>query len=69
MISLYAMTEAEAYSLRTIVESATLMGRFDETVMEMVAEELLPFLAGDRSAADTARILNNRIQTYLSEQG
>ena len=68
MVPLYAMTEEEASALRTIVESADLMGRFDETVMEMVSEELLPFLAGDRSAADTARILNNRIQTYLNEQ-
>ena len=68
LISLYAMTEAEARNLRTIVESANVMGRFDETVMEMVAEELLPFLAGDRSAADTARILQNRLQTYMNEQ-
>ena len=68
MLSLYAMTEAEASSLRRIVESANLMGRVNETVMEMVTEELLPFLAGDRSAADTARILQNRIQTYMNEQ-
>lgn len=68
MVSLYAMTAAEANSLRTIVESANRMGRFDETVMDMVTEELLPFLAGDRSAADTARILQNRIQTYMNEQ-
>ena len=68
MIPLYAMTEAEANSLRTIVESANLMGRVDETVMDMVGEELLPFLAGDRSAADTARILQNRLQTYMNEQ-
>jgi len=68
MIPLYAMTAEEASTLRTIVESANRMGHFDETVMEMVAEELLPFLADDRNAADTARILNNRIQTYLNEQ-
>ena len=68
MLPLYAMTAEEASALRTIVESADLMGRFDETVTEMVREELLPFLAGDRSAADTARILQNRLQTYLSER-
>ena len=68
MIPIYAMSEEEAQALRTIVESADLMGRFDETVMEMVSEELLPFLAGDRNAADTARILQNRLQTYMNEQ-
>ena len=68
MLPIYAMTAEEASTLRTIVESANLMSRFDETVTEMVTEELLPFLAGDRSAADTARILQNRLQTYLSER-
>ena len=68
MLPIYSMTAEEASTLRTIVESADLMGRFDETVTEMVREELLPFLAGDRSAADTARILQNRLQTYLSER-
>ena len=68
MLPIYAMTEEEANILQTIIESANLMGRTDETVMEMVAEELLPFLAGDRTAADVARILQNRLQTYLSEQ-
>jgi len=66
-INVYAMTEAEAQSLRAIVESASLTGRFDEGVWEMVQEELLPFFAGDRSAADTARILQNRVQTFLNE--
>ena len=67
-IDIYAMTEEEAQALREIVESASLLGRFNETVMEMVQEEILPFFAGDRTAADTARILQNRIQTYLNEQ-
>ena len=68
MINLYALTAEEAAIVRSIVESASLLGRFDDTVTEMIQEETLPFFAGDRSAADTARILQNRIQTYLSER-
>jgi len=67
-IEMAPMTEQEAMELRTIVESASLVGRFDETVREMIQEELLPFLAGDTTAADTARVLQNRIQTYLNER-
>jgi len=67
-IEFYAMTEEQVRGFRAIVESASLLGRFDETIHEIVQEELLPFLAGDRSARDTARILQNRIQTFLSEQ-
>lgn len=68
MIEFYAMTEDEARLFRDIVESASLLGRHDEVVETMVQEEILPFFAGDRSAADTARILQNRLQTYLSER-
>ncbi|MCL2827207.1 MAG: extracellular solute-binding protein [Oscillospiraceae bacterium] len=67
-IELQPMTEEEARGLRAIVESANMTGRFDEIIMEMVQEEIQPFFAGDRTAADTARILQNRIQTYLNEQ-
>jgi len=68
MIELYALTAEEGQLLRGIVESASLLGRHDETITEMVQEEILPFFNGDRSAADTARILQNRIQTYLGER-
>ena len=68
MIDIYAMTQEEAAALRAIVESASLLGHFNERVAEMVAEEILPFFAGDRTAENTARILQNRVQTYLNEQ-
>jgi len=68
MIELYALSEDEANLIREIVSTASLLARFDETVTEMIQEEVLPFFAGDRSAADTARILQNRIQTYLNER-
>jgi len=64
----YAMSEEEEHGLRAIVESARILAHFDETVTEMVREETLPFFAGDRSAADTARILQNRVQTFLNER-
>lgn len=67
-IELYAMTAAEAAGLREIVENASLTQRRDAQVMEIVMEQVLPFFGGDATAADTARILQNRIQTYLHEQ-
>ena len=69
MIDIYALTEAEAESLRAMVESATLGRRYEDTVMEMIRAETLPFFAGDRSAEDTARILQNRVQIFLAERG
>lgn len=68
VIDLYAMTEEEAATLREIATTASLLNRGEESVSDMITEELLPFLAGDRNAADTARILQNRITTFLRER-
>lgn len=37
-------------------------------IMDIVLQEANPFLHGDRTAQDTARIIQNRVQTYISEQ-
>jgi len=67
-IDFFAMTEEEAAGFRAIVEGPVQMQGFDETIEEMIAEEVLPFFSGDRSAADTARILQNRVHTFVQEQ-
>ena len=69
VIELYALTEADAEELRAIVEGATIRPSGLREISEMAAEELPPFLAGDRTAAETARILQNRVQTFLWERG
>ena len=40
----------------------------DEVVMNIVAEEVSAFLRGNRSAEDAARIIQNRVQTYVAER-
>ena len=67
-IQLYAMTSTEADTLRTIVHSARPGGRFHADLWTIVQEELPPFFHGDRTAENTARIIQNRVQTYLSER-
>lgn len=37
------------------------------TLRSILAEELKAFLAGDKTAAETARIIQNRMTTYLNE--
>ena len=68
IVTIYPLTEIEEMGFRAIAEGSCILRRLDETLMEMVREETLPFFAGNRSASDTARILQNRIQTYLSER-
>jgi len=67
-IKLFAMTTEESVRLRTLIESAGLTSRYDETIMNIINDELPQFFAGDRTAAITAQVLQNRIQMYLNER-
>ena len=67
-IELFALTQEEADTMREIIDTASLTARFEIDAFDMIMEEMLPFFAGDRSAADTARILENRIGIFMSER-
>ncbi|MDR2569413.1 MAG: extracellular solute-binding protein [Oscillospiraceae bacterium] len=66
-VGIYALSEAEERGLRSIIENARIIGHSNETIMVIIQEETLQFFTGNRSAADTARVLQNRVQTFLNE--
>ena len=68
-INVFEMTDAEAAMLREIVYNAKSGGRSTIIANNIMHEELPLFLSGARSTEDTARIIQNRIQTYLNECG
>jgi len=67
-IPVYAMTEAEAERFRDIIANTAVRPVFDDTLIEILEEELSRFFAGNSSATDTARVLQSRIQIFLSER-
>lgn len=60
-------TEELANVLIKILESITHEYFPDPHVYNIVAEEVFPVFEGLRSAEDAARIIQNRVQTYLNE--
>jgi len=67
-IEIYAMTEEEALEIRSIIDSAVAGSRFNSIIAAIIDEEVQSFLNGIRSSADTARIIQNRVQRYFDEQ-
>jgi len=65
---LHALTEEEADVVREIIKSADMFFHYDEVIAMIVAEDSQSFFAGNRTAEDTARIIQNRVQTYLNER-
>jgi len=68
-LEIYAMTEEEAATLREIIDSVSFAWRQDDIIDAIFGEVIPPFLSGSRSAPETARILQNRVQRYLDERG
>jgi len=52
---------------RSMIEQIDRVYLVDQVLINIVLEELTAFIAGNRSAADTAHIIQSRAQTYLWE--
>jgi len=62
---IYAMTEDEAAEIRKLVESAVPVVHIDRRVHKIVREETAIFIETNRSAEETARIIQDRVQEFF----
>ncbi len=61
------VTEEDRNRIRSLLDAPD-SARFGDLTLEiMIREELEPYLAGDRTAEDTGKILQSRVGTYLAE--
>ena len=63
----FHLTEAEVQRVRDAIASATRADGVDMKAWSIVYEEAEAFLSGTRSAEETARIIQNRVGIYMSE--
>ena len=67
-IDIYAATQEEVDAVWALIKSADKMsGSVDEQLNNIITEETEPFFKGQKSAADTAAVIQNRIQIYVNE--
>lgn len=62
------LTDDEIDYLRSIILNSTRIVNDDRTILDMVQEGASDFFNGRNTAADAARIIQNRVTIYLSEQ-
>ena len=63
-----AMSAAQAEKLRALLYALVYKSAADYSVTGIVLEEAGAYFAGERSAAETAELVQDRISTYLSER-
>ena len=67
-IDIYAAKEDEIAQVRELIGSANrLAGSVNQQLVNIVTEETEAFFKGQKSAEDTAGVIQNRIQIYVSE--
>jgi hypothetical protein len=64
----YAMTQEQYDKLLDFMNSVTKLAQENEQLSKIINDELSPFFAGQKSAADTVKIIQNRAHMYVSEQ-
>ena len=64
-----ALTAEELDQIRALIDAVDTVYQYDDTVAAILVEEASAFYAGVRSAEEAAQLIQNRVQTYLAEQG
>jgi len=63
-----ALTEEDADKIREVIANATSSSRWEMNLWNIVSEETSKYFNGQGTAADAARIIQNRISILMSEQ-
>lgn len=61
------LTEAQLAEFKELVNGATVSGTYDQSLLEIIREEAAAYFAGDKSADETAALIQNRVSIYLGE--
>ena len=63
----YHMTVSEIAEIDKLLENTTSFSSYNEAILNIILEEAAEYFAGRRSTADTARIVQSRVQILVSE--
>lgn len=67
-IELKATTQSEYDQIMALYQSIDTIGGYDEVITEIVQEDAAAYFAGDRTAEDTAKMIQSRVSLYVGEQ-
>ena len=67
-IPVFAMTDAEEQDLRALMSGITAFARTDISLRDIIDEETQAFFSGQKSAEETARMIQSRATIYVNEQ-
>lgn len=67
-IKMTAMTQEEYDSFMQLYESCGMISRYQDELVTVIEDELGPFFDGQKTAEQTAELIQNRVTLYVQEQ-
>jgi len=67
-VDMYAISDEQLAGFMEVIENAKRAVSYDEKLFNIIAEDASAFFEGAKSAEETAKIIQSRVQIYLSEQ-
>ena len=68
MVEIYALKQDEADRIVDFINSIDRLYSYDENIMNIIKEQSLPFFNGQKSAKDTAALIQSRVNIIVNEQ-
>lgn len=65
---IYATTPEQAQQLRDAIAAATKLIDLDQSIIDIVTEQAAPFFAGQKTAEETAKLIQSKANIYVNEQ-
>lgn len=66
-IKLYAVTQEEADGIRQVISQIDGIYSYDQSMLEIILEEIEPYFAGQKSVDEVTGIIQSRVQLYINE--
>lgn len=63
----HKIKESDAEQFRSLLENTTILEHSEQGILEIITEESSGFFAGDKTADETAALIQNRVGLYLME--
>ena len=61
------LTQEQVDDFKTLIDGATPGGAYDTDIQEILQDEAGAYFAGDKTADEVAKLIQNRVSIYLGE--
>lgn len=62
------LTQADVDRFETLLSKVKTVAVYDETILGIIESEAAPFFAGQKTAEETAKIIQSKVSLYIAEQ-